>query len=45
MEGRKLGYDQILWLLGADYQVRFAFILHLYAKPALSPDEVLETLV
>jgi branched-chain amino acid aminotransferase len=22
MEGRKMGYDQILWLLGADYQVR-----------------------
>jgi branched-chain amino acid aminotransferase len=25
MEGRKMGYDQILWLLGADYQVRFTF--------------------
>lgn len=26
MEGRKLGYDQILWLLGSDFQVRRAFV-------------------
>lgn len=32
MEGRKMGYDQILWLLGSDFQVRIATTLVSFEK-------------
>lgn len=41
MEGRKMGYDQILWLLGADYQVCSILYL-LLLQTNSSPSKVTE---